>query len=456
MTRRTAVGLTLFLFLPLSVASAASPNVVIVIADDMAWNDCGAYGSRQVRTPNIDRLAKQGMTFTQAFTATAMCSPTRQQLFTGIFPVRNGAYPNHSRVKAGTKSIVHHLKALGYRVGLVGKKHFGPRQSFPFAKGSAEFVTSNREQPFCLVVASKHPHSPWNAGPEDYEPKKLKLPPQLVDNAETRKSLAAYFSEITAFDTEVGKWMQVVSKAGVEKNTIFIVTTEQGPQFPGGKWTCYDYGLHVGLIIRWPGRVKPGSKSDALVQYVDILPTLVEAAGGKPNSINTGRPGAPDGGRGFDGRSFLSVLDGKAKSHNKYVYGVHTTKGIIAGKPYPIRSVRVARYRYIRNLMSKATFQNIVTERDANGYWKAWIRDAKTDPKAARLVKRYRRRPAEELYDLEKDPHELHNLAGDPKHAERIRQMRGKLTAWMKQQGDAGVQTELAVTRRRKKRKKKQ
>lgn len=456
MARRFLLTLTLLLLYANRAASAAPPNVVIVIADDMAWNDCGAYGSKQVRTPNIDRLAKQGMTFTQAFTATAMCSPTRQQLFTGIFPVRNGAYPNHSRVKAGTKSIVHHLKALGYRVGLVGKRHFGPRQSFPFAKGSEEFVTANRKQPFCLVVASKHPHSPWNAGPGDYDPRKLEIPPQLVDNAETRKSLAAYFSEITAFDSEVGRWMQVVSKAGLDKDTVFVVTTEQGPQFPGGKWTCYDYGLHVGLIIRWPGRVKPGSKSDALVQYVDILPTLIEAAGGKPGSIDTARPGAPDGGRGFDGRSFLSVLEGKAKSHNKYVYGVHTTKGIIAGKPYPIRSVRDRRYRYIRNLMSKETFQNVVTERDANGYWNAWVRDAKTNANAARLVKRYRQRPAEELYDLQNDPQELNNLAADPKQAARIKQMRAKLDAWMKQQGDAGIKTELAVKRRRKKRKKKQ
>jgi len=94
----------------------ARPNVLLVIADDMCWRDCGCYGHKEVKTPNIDRLAAEGMRFDAMFTATAMCAPTRQQLYTGLFPVRNGAYPNHSRVYAGTKSVVHHLKALGYRV----------------------------------------------------------------------------------------------------------------------------------------------------------------------------------------------------------------------------------------------------------------------------------------------------------------------------------------------------
>lgn len=439
-----------------SAASAADrPNVLLVIADDMAWNDSGPYGSRIVRTPHMDRLAKEGMTFNLAFTATAMCSPTRQQLYTGIFPVRNGAYPNHSRVKPGTRSIVHHLRKLGYRVALAGKKHIGPPASFPFERGSREFVTRNPKQPFCLVVASKEPHAPWNTGPKDYDPAKFTVPKNLVDNAVTRRALAAYYSEITQFDSELGQWLKVLDDAKLAKNTIVIATTEQGPQFPGGKWTCYDYGLHVGFIVRWPGVVKPDSRSNALVQYVDVLPTLIEAAGGDPEKINTGRPGAAGGGRGFDGRSFLSVLRGKTDTHQKYVYGVHTTNGIIAGKPYPIRSVRDKRYRYIRNLMPDAIFQNIITEQDREKYWAAWKKSAKTDPHAAMLVKRYRHRPAEELYDLETDPLELHNLAGVPKYRAKVAELKARLQRWMKQQGDRGVETELAVKKRQKRRRQK-
>lgn len=435
--------------------TSSRPNIVIVIADDMAWHDCGPYGSKTVRTPNIDRLAKQGLTFRQAFTATAMCSPTRQQLYTGLFPVRNGAYPNHSRVKPGTKSLVHHLGALGYRVALSGKKHIGPRKSFPFEPGTEQFVTRDARQPFCLVVASNHPHAPWNAGPRDYDPAKLKLPPYLADNAETRASLAAYYSEVTAFDGVVGKWMSVIDKAGLAGDTIFIVTSEQGPQFPGGKWTCYDLGLRTAFIVRWPGKVKPGTSTDAMIQYVDVVPTLVEIAGGNPQKIDTGRGGAPGGGNGFDGTSFRNVLIGKKQTHNEFVFGVHTTKGIISGKPYPIRSIRGTRYKYIRNLTPDATFQNIVTENDRQGFWKAWRRDAKDNPHVAALVKRYQHRPAEEFYDVVADPLEMHNLAGDPKYRATMDRMKAKLDAWMKQQGDEGVATELAVKKRQKRKRKK-
>ena len=110
----------------------AAPNVVMIIADDQTWTDAGCYGNQIVKTPNIDLLASEGLRFDRAFTATAMCAPTRQQLYTGIFPVRNGAFPNHSKVKAGTKSLVHYYQEAGYSVGLCGKRHFGPPESFPF------------------------------------------------------------------------------------------------------------------------------------------------------------------------------------------------------------------------------------------------------------------------------------------------------------------------------------
>jgi len=422
------------------------PNIVLVIADDMAWHHCGPYGDEEVRTPNMDRLAAQGMTFDQAFTATAMCAPTRQQLYTGIFPVRNGAYPNHSRVKTGTKSIVHHLKALGYRVGLQGKTHFKPPESFPFAKGSEEFVTANKEQPFCLIVASHNPHGPWTNGPK-YDPDKLTVPPYLVDNAETRKALAAYCGEITAFDEEVGRWMEVIDDNGLAENTIFIVTSEQGASFPGGKWTCYDLGLHVGFIVRWAAKVKAGVRTEAMIQYVDVVPTLIEAAGGETAKIDTNCPDI-NGNKGFDGRSFLNVLLGKTDRHNDYVFGVHTTNGIIAGNLYPVRSVRDKRYRYIANLMSENKFQNVVTDEDRSGFWKSWVRDSATDERAARLTNRYRQRPAEELYDLTQDPWEMNNVAAEAQYRRIKATLQKELDAWMAQQGDKGIETEkLAKTR---------
>ena len=191
-------------------AAQAKPNILLILADDQTARDNGCYGHPDVKTPNIDRLAAEGMRFTRAFTATAMCAPTRQQLYTGLFPVRNGAYPNHSRVYDGTKSMVQHLKALGYRVGLCGKRHFGPAASFPFemvARGKmARFVSRDKAQPFCLVVTSHSPHLPWTAGDAGaYDPAKLTLPAYLVDTPETRAALCKYYAEITDFDREVGQ-----------------------------------------------------------------------------------------------------------------------------------------------------------------------------------------------------------------------------------------------------------
>ena len=428
------------------------PNVLLIISDDQTWRDNGCYGHPDVKTPNIDRLAAEGMRFTHCFTATAMCAPTRQQLYTGVFPVRNGAFPNHSKVYPGTKSVVHHLKALGYRVGLTGKTHFGPRDSFPFetvaAKQIPAFLRRDPEQPFCLVYCSHSPHLPWQAGNASaYDPDKLTLPPYLVDTPETRVALTKYYGEIADFDREVGECMKHVADARAQDDTLFIYTSEQGAQFPHGKWTCYDVGLRTALVIRWPAKVKAGSTTDAMVQYVDVVPTLIEAAGGDPTAIDTGCPDSGDK-RGFDGKSFLGVLLGRNRAHRNLVYGAHTTRGIIAGSDcYPVRSVRSDRYKYIRNLNHETAFHNTLIAGEKT-YWPSWLQKAKTDPAAARLVEMYQRRPAEEFYDLATDPWELKNLADDPGEAERKAALSKELDAWMAQQGDKGNETEMKARER--------
>ena len=269
------------------------PNIVLFLADDMTWRDCGVYGNAEVQTPNLDQISREGMRFDGCFTSTSICAPTRQQLYTGMFPIRNGAYPQGGFVHPGVKSMAHHFKALGYRVGIVGKQHYGPSESFPFEvlkttktnelldsdasiRAIQAFIDREPGQPYCLVVASHNPHLPYTKGPQDmYDPDKVTIPPYLIDTPETRKRLAAYYAEITALDAELGRCMQIVSD-----NTLVVFSTEQGSAFPyGGKWTCYENGLHTGLIMRWPGKIEAGSSSDALVQYVDILPTLFRSCG---------------------------------------------------------------------------------------------------------------------------------------------------------------------------------
>ena len=415
------------------------PNILLIIADDHTYRDSGCYGNEDVKTPNIDRLASEGMRFTRSFTATAMCAPTRQQLYTGIFPVKNGGYPNHSHVKKGIKSIVHYLRDLRYRVGLSGKTHFGPHESFPFERISEdidfeairEFINREKKQPYCLIAASHNPHCPWNKGYQSvYNPEKITVLPYMVDTPETREALCRYYAEVTELDREVGECMKLVEESGMKENTMFVYTSEQGMQLPYAKWTCYDLGLRTAFVVRWPEKIKPGTISDAMIQYVDFVPTCIEAAGEKP---------AKD----LDGHSFLPVLLGKIDKHGDYVYGVHTTNGIIVGRPYPVRSIRSKTHKYIMNLMPDATFNNVMIERDQENFWKSWVKKAESDEFAAKRVNLYLNRPAEEFYDIVRDPYELNNLADDPQYRPLMNSMRKKLEGWMETQGDEGITTEM-------------
>ncbi|MFC1633856.1 sulfatase [Planctomycetota bacterium] len=442
-------------------AESKRPNIMLIIGDDMTCEDCEPYGSKQVRTPNMARLAREGMCFDRMFTATAMCAPTRQQLYTGMYPVRNGAYPNHSKVYDGVKSLPHYLKAFGYRVGLIGKKHFGPPASFPFetvgnskkgasdTKAIAEFVNRDKQQPYCLIVCSKEPHGPWDKGdPSTYKAEELTVPPYLVDCPHTRQDLTKYFAEITYLDGQLGDCMKIVDESGRRDNTMVIFTSEQGSSFPfGGKWTCYETGLKTAFIVRWPTAVKAGPRNSALTQYTDVTPTLIETAGGAPETIHTGRPDA-HGATGFDGRSFLNVLLGKTNKHRDYVYGAHTTRGIINGSAcYPVRSVRDGQYKYIWNPNHTSVFYNVVAT-NPKDLLQTWKDIGKTNPAVAARARFYQHRPEEELYDLEKDPYELTNLADNPACVEIKTRLRKELERWMAQQGDEGNATELKTIER--------
>ncbi|HID23205.1 MAG TPA: heparan N-sulfatase, partial [Planctomycetaceae bacterium] len=339
-----------------AVLASDRPNFLIILADDCTFRELPVYGGENALTPNIDRLASQGLTFNRAYLAEAICQPCRAELYTGLYPVRNGCAWNHSASRPSVRSIPHYLRPLGYRVGLAGKVHVAPRKAFPFEwvggfdrncvrnptrahdlAPARQFMTRDSNEPFCLVIALVEPHVPWVMGdPSLYPPQRLKLPPYLADTPRTRQDYSRYLAEITYMDSQVGDILGVLDETGLAKDTLVLFTSEQGGQFPGCKWTNWDLGLHTALIARWPGRVPRDRRTDALVQYADVLPTLVDAAAGNPEAGQ------------FDGRSFLPVLLGRADQHRRYTYGIHNN--VPEGPPYPIRSVFDGRYRYIRNL----------------------------------------------------------------------------------------------------------
>lgn len=439
---------------PLPASPKSQPNIVLIISDDSRYLDLGCYGSENAITPNIDRLASEGLRFNRFYQAVSMSSPTRHCLYTGLYPVRSGAYPNHTYVYDGTRSVAHYLQDLGYRVALQGKRHINPVASFPFEYLGKEGQNPSKElignflkesaeskQPFCLFVCSHDSHSPWNRGnPDLFLADTLHLPDNFVDTPQTRDAYRRYLAEINQLDSDIGMIDKLVAKHGLRDNTIFIYTSEQGYSFPFAKWTCYDAGLHTAFLVRWPGVIEPGSTTDALCEYVDVVPTLVTLAGGKPA-------------KGLDGKSFDQVLLGKTDQHKEYVYALQTSRGIIRGpKCYGIRTVSDGRFRYIRNLSPEIKFQCAATGKadsgqDANAF-DSWREKAATDDQARFLVDRYEYRPAEEYYDLQNDPFEMHNLIQAPEHQERIAQMRKKLDAWMQDQGDQGQATEMKAMER--------
>ncbi|GAB5403089.1 MAG: sulfatase [Aureliella sp.] len=417
------------------------PNLVFVIADDMTFRDIGCYGG-QAHTPNIDRLACEGMQFSKCFQAAPMCSPTRHNIYTGLYPVKSGAYPNHTFAKPGTKSIVHFLKPLGYRVALSGKTHIGPDSVFPFeylGKKSKnpnmqlvdEFIAECKQTstPLCLFACSNEPHTPWDKGDASrYPPEKIRLPSYIADTPVIREDFSRYLAEITYFDSQVGEILALLEKHGQADNTLVVVVSEQGNSMPFAKWTCYGNGLQSAMIVRWPGVVQAGSHSDALVEYVDITPTFVEAAGGSPPKV-------------LEGKSLLPVLRGEADEHKDYVYGIMTTRGINDGSDmFGIRTVRDKRYRLIWNLNHEITFQNACTTSEG---FRSIVRAAQAgDKHAQEVVDGYSHRPEYELFDCEVDPLERNNLFGQPGYEDITQRLQGELEDWMQSQGDQGAETE--------------
>ncbi|QDT32718.1 sulfatase family protein [Thalassoglobus polymorphus] len=441
------------LFLVCSNRSQAQekPNVLIIMADDCTYNDLPLYGGENALTPNIDRLAAQSLTFNRAYLSEAMCQPCRAELYSGQYPMRNGCAWNHSASRSETKSLPQYLTPLGYRVGIAGKVHVKPSQAFPFENVAgfdkncvrnptldhdlgevAKFMTRDSAEPFCLVVALVEPHVPWVMGDaSQYPPKKIKLPPNIADTPRTRKDFGRYLAEVTYMDGQVGDLLSALERTGKADNTLVLFTSEQGAQFPGCKWTNWDTGLHTALVARWPGMVPAGKRTDAIVQYADIAPTLVELAGGKPAEAE------------FDGTSFVKVLKGTADEHRQFAYGVHNN--IPEGPAYPIRTITDGTFRYIQNLTPGEMYIEKhlmgINGKGAlnNPYWQSWVWDSSTSPRTYGLVKRYMMRPSEELYETAADPYEMNNLANSPEYANQKKRLFNELTRWLEQQGDPGI-----------------
>ena len=428
-------SLAAFCFLNIDSQAQKKPNIVIYIADDQSYADVSVYGAKGLKTPTAELLAKSGLTFSNAFVASPACAPSRAALLTGLMPARSCAEANHTYPKPGTLVLTRKLQESGYKVigfGKVAHDKMNSECGFDFYSEPrinlyndiSEYFRNNKtNEPVCLMAGDRRPHVPWTTK-IIYDPSKLELPSWFIDTKETRELWAQYYSDVTGFDMEMGKVYELARKRFGD-NFIFVYSADNGRQWPFGKWNLYESGIKVPLIMVWPGHIKSGTRTAALISWTDIFPTLLEIAGSN----------IPEG---LDGKSFTKLLYGKSKKHHKYIFTTHSGDGTM--NVYPIRSIRNERFKYIRNLRPDCYHSNhsdVLRKPNAGAYWNSWDETALTDARAASAIQKYYVRPPEEFYDIQNDPFEQENLIDNIANKKHIEKMRLLLDQWMKEQGDS-------------------
>jgi N-sulfoglucosamine sulfohydrolase len=412
------------------------PNFIVVIADDLGWNDLGAYGNRTVRTPNIDALAAAGMRFDNAFLTTSSCSASRASILTGKYPHSNGLLHLHQALPPGEITVAELLQRSGYFTAAAGKWHIGgsARRGFDrvledrvSASGSEQWVSLLRSRPrgrpFFLWLAARDPHRPWDPGEADlppaYRKQSIELPAGYHDGPGTRREFAQYYREISRFDAYVGAVVTELRRQSLLDSTLLLVMSDNGRPFVGGKMTLYDDGIKTPFIVHWPQRVAAGSSSAQLLSSVDLAPTLLELAG-------TGR------GAGMQGVSFAPLLSGPDRPIREVVFAERNWHGRNAHE----RAVRSLEFLYKENQYPPygdcfdSQYESTAHFRELR---KAHESGAAYAPTADCFAAR---RAAVELLAVGDQGHDFHNLAGDPQFDAVEARLRERLAEWRRRTGD--------------------
>ncbi|KAJ6051778.1 uncharacterized protein N7446_006414 [Penicillium canescens] len=432
-------------------------NILLMIADDLG-KQLGCYGNNKIQTPNIDQLASEGTTFTQAFTSTASCSASRSVIYTGLHTHQNGQYGLHNgRHHFTTFDHVETAPALfsarGYATGLIGKVHVGPSGVYPWDmraesdsrdvalvsdQASAFFKKGADDgQPFFLTIGFIDPHRDLTRSgfgnqevydPRvkrvEYRPEDVEIPSFVNDLPGVRYEFAEYYQSISRLDQGVGMVLDGLKKSGLADDTLVLFMSDNGPPFINSKTTLYDAGVSLPLIMKCPGS-SAGTVNPNMVSYVDILPTLLNWAE-HPNPSHPARTG----------RSILPVLDETSGLENwSQIFGSHTFHEVT--NYWPTRMMRNRRYKYHRNIAWRLDFP-FAADIYGSLTWEE-IRNAENCPKmiGSRPLKDYFFRPAEELYDIQADSDEVRNLVGEAEYQSVLEEMRATVEKWQRRTEDA-------------------
>lgn len=429
------------------------PNIILIIADDMNWDDCGAYGHPAIRTPNIDALAKQGIRFDHGYVTTSSCSPSRASIITGRYPHNTGAEQLHWDLPNGTVTFVQELKAAGYYTAAAGKWHMGNHIKHHFdvinqadnsgfqlptgtGKQSTKMVAQQpsgcedwiptlkarpKDKPFFMWFAALDPHRAYTEGALEppHQLSDVRVPPHLPDVPDVREDLRQYYDEIGRLDLYVGYVVAELEAQGITDNTVILFISDNGRPFPRDKTTLYEGGIKTPWIVKWPAQVKSGSITKSLVSTVDIAPTIAELAGLAPSA-------------NFVGKSFLYILKGDDIEIRPYAFGEdhwHDYED-------HARAIFNQRWKLIRN-----DYVDLPATPSADAgrslTWRAMQKlKNQGNLTQAQLNCFETPRPQYELFNLEEDPYELNNLAYDAQHAEIRNELLKELEDWSIKTGD--------------------
>ena len=422
--------------------SGSRPNMILIIADDVSATDIGCYGNPDVRTPNLDRLSSEGQRWSRAYLTATVCSPARCSIITGRYPHNTGAPELHTGLPEGQPLFPRELQKAGYWTAQAGKWHLGgyPKAAFDKviderelngASGCEQWIPLLRQRPedkpFFLWLASFDAHRPWQPDPDakPHDPTGIRLPPPLVDTADTRQDLASYYDEIQRLDRFVGDVVQELTTQDVLDRTLILFISDNGRPFPRAKRWQTEEGMRTPWILHWPdGLQGSGKVCNQLVSVIDIAPTFLTLAGADtPESVQ--------------GRSFLPQVSDPNVRICDYVFSERNWQVEFCHE----RALRYGSWSYYRNNAPELAHFGYVNATFPNyryaGYVDLWARHRTGEPLTPEQQSVFLKpRPKEQLFRLDKDPMEVQDLAGDPAHREILEQLRGVMDRWIDQTGD--------------------
>jgi N-sulfoglucosamine sulfohydrolase len=438
-------------------------NIVLIVADDHGREAVGCYGNPVIKTPNLDKLVSEGVRFTHAFCTTASCSASRSVILTGLYNHATGQYGHqhsfhHFVSFENIKSLPVLLTKAGYRTARIGKLHVAPPEVYKFeqelgaesrnpiamVQKCKDFIAASDSQPFFLYFCPSDPHRGGGKADElpykpdrfgnrakgypgvkevKYDPKDIIIPPFLPDIPECRSELAQYYQSVSRVDQGVGQLLEVLKQSGKYESTLVIYISDNGVAFPGAKTTLYEPGMNLPCIVRNPYQKKRGLVCNAMITWADIAPTILDFAGALQKEVD------------FHGRSFKPILEDENPKGWDEIYASHTFHEITMY--YPMRVIRERKHKLIWNIAHGLEYP-FASDLWESSTWQAVLqRGDKFYGK--RIVEAYLHRPEFELYDLDEDPYEIKNLAGDAKYEKLLGELKEKLKSFQKRTNDPWI-----------------